>query len=587
MAKKNQPIRRCTAAAAWVVALVGKPGFASYLPKLEVPVANADEKTNVGVDAAYNGNAAGEALRGQLMLKPIGLPIKFGAGGGRVRFTYFNPQIFGLGSADLDTNYGESGHFYARGSAAYFPATDDTLRQYFQTLSTGTSWNLLPHSDTQLRLGFEVRGKWNELKWGINQSFRSIGAGVSFLDGPIGVYALGRWVLKEPNPTYQKGYDKRPYFEEMKTGILWNAIRGTTIGAEFEAAPFQKGGRAIFRIDDPTYAPEISLGYMRTSQIFGGENVFSIGLRMNLDKQAMSRVSVKQEVGGSRLERTTMRKSGISTRLLNEEKPHLLYAAGVIGEAEYLQLTRKSPATDAGRIILVGNGTNNEVVTKDAVKTENLNRAQTLKNHYGKEEYAFMIKFISNNNLDGLGGSYANSDFEVTIRAGAMLASIGLEYFDRSLKGGKNPETVRAMTPNKVFGNIHKRVVNGDTTTAGLCSNIHGMVVNFLKGAGVEAYALAIGSHDLEHTIVAARNPATNTGYVLNYHEIHKGSGRGLWPAIQSYARTKGFNLMGVYLYRDGNWRPALYKGPEGRLMDTALYSEDDLLRESLIRKSH
>ena len=558
-------------------------------------------RVKVEADAAYSANAAGQALRGQGAIEIAGVPIILGLGGGILNLDYMShPLGYGGGNVRFDTNIGLRGHLYGQASLAVFPETSATVAQTFEAARLGTTWDIIPRrGKVMLRVGLEASAKTAFTLGGLDQLYEEMGMGASFGYGPLVAYGIGRLTFGPETPTQQFWVDAlRPWPQELKVGAVMDVRGGTEAGAEVSVAPFERGGRLFFNLRSPVPS-QLSMVYRHTSTAFGGTHELGGSAAFRLDSR-VSRimVSTKAEGGGESLGKYEHQSLGdMDSRSLTG----FLYGTGRIGLAEYVQ--RMNPTASVGDVeTRTYGGRQFQVVNywihgvqysfsggvdPEAVKSGMRNRAR---HALGDSAYNFLEALFSSSSLEQFAGRYAGSTTDQKIYAAARLAQLGHEGYDDHLLNvsffSSEKKKLEALDPTKVFSNIRKSLLDGKQRSGGICGNINGMAAEFLRLSGVEAYALGgLGSGDTMHVIAAARDPGSNASYVVDYGSVYKTQSTGVWPAVQAYSRENGIVLMGAYVYGKGNGFIGYFKAPEGRLLETVTRTDEDALREALIRK--
>ncbi len=528
----------------------------------EPEVEEQKRKSSMALNAVFEKNSAGQAVLGELDLRIKPVPLTFGAGGGVIHFSYFQPQPYAMASVALDTNLGLSGHLFGRVVNAVVASTSDTRFQNLQGAAFGTTWDLVPeHDDRIFRLGYELSGRTSFNPDGLAQYHGLAGGGVSIGNEELAGYAIGRLVIGPNFPNEQYWTDVLvPWFYEAKAGAVVS-LKGEDMGVEVSAASFEQGAKAFFRFKDVPLSPEISANYRRTSELFGGSNEVGVGLSVNI---GAAKASAHAEAGAQPPVLLDAPRISYASAL---ERNLYLYGTGKISfEQFYSRLAPKLQAEVKG-------GFSQSAAVDYAKKM------------MGQDLFDFTDAFFSTGSMDALAARYSNATFEQKIIAAARLGSMGLIFYDHALENtstfSANKQALANINSQDVYATMRNDLMTNQKATDGVCVNINGMVAEFLRKSGIEAYSLATGIH----MVAAAYDPGTRSSYVVTYGDIYKAHGGGIWPAFEAYARSQGTNLTDVYVYGAGNKFIGLYHPPEGRLVDSALGMEEDLLRRSLIRK--
>ena len=593
-------------------------GEAEKLPeKKKDLLANATPvKLNWGVDFDYRGNSAGEVLR---LVPRLNLdPFTVGMGGGVINFNYFKPQPYVLlnASFDLDVVHG-IGNVYATAAIAYVPKTSMTVGQYFHEYKVGTSWDVTAnkYQKAYFRIGAELDARLADIGQGLDQaigistpghgmdqSFTFAGIGLSFHYDPVTVYTLGRFSIESTTPIQQSWTDTRLFASSLKAGII-GYNENARFSGEFELGRFDATGRVAFA--SLTFPPELSIAYTKTFSLFGGGNAVTVSLSIPL---GAVRTRLVQESGEPN------RQIGSTSTVMPPDLPDIAkwmkmvggteitdpvqinsllqqYSAGTISEAQlFAKLTGftyvgpVSPGSD-GYYFKDKNGNTLEFFMSDQIS----GLVGIYEGAFGPQNGLFSSAVFGSSNLKQFAAYFKNASFDDKIKAAAMLSALGLETYNSklgtsgSLLGGRSG--VSGLDPDAEFGVVKTNYMAGAQLPAGICANINGLAAEFLREAGVDAYVLKIGTGAGLHSIAAARDPTSNKSDIVDYGGIYSTQGPGIWPVIQMYAATNGFNLLGVSVYGAGNRYIGYYEGPEGRLMETALGTGDDLLKKSMTRR--
>ena len=561
----------------------------------------ASPRARVDAGAEYSGNAAGQAMRGQGAIQIAGIPIILGAGGGILNLDYLShPLGYAAGDVSLDTNIGLRGHIYGQATLAAFPRTSETVPQFFEAVRVGSTYDIIPKKGKAMfRVGLEGFVKLAEAPGGLDQLYQTVGGGASFGYGPLVAYGIGRLTFGPSTPIQQFWVDAlRPWPEEMKVGARVDIREGTEAGAELSATYFERGGRLFFNLRSLPLPTQLSLVYRHTTNPLGRTHEIGGSAAVSLDRRiARIMVSARQEFGGESLGRYERQSVGdMDSRAL----AGFLYGTGRIDLAEYVKRIHPDATigslemrTHAGRTYTVVNYWINGVPGSFSAGTdpERQKRAigQRARTALGDSAYNFLESLFSSDSLEQFAGRYSGSSTDQKIYAAARLAALGHEGYDYHLEGASffssEKKKLETLDPDTVFANIRKSLRENRTIKDGICGNINGMAAEFLRLSGVEAYTLGVGSGDTMHAIAAARDPGSNSAYVVDYGSVYKTRSGGIWPATQAYAKENGLIILGAYVYGEKNRFMGYYKGPEGRLMDTALRTDEDSLREALIRR--
>jgi hypothetical protein len=575
-------------------------------------------KLNWGLDFDYRGNSAGEVLRIVPKLKISKFTV--GAGGGVINFNYFKPQPYLLVNASFDTDVVSNvGNVYATTVMAFVPKTSMTVGQYFHEHKLGTSWDVLAsrYQKAYLRIGAELSVKLADVGQGagqvfgvsgpasgLDQMFGFAGLGLSFHYDPVTLYTIGRFSLDTPTAIQQNWTDLRPFASSLKAGVLaYND--NARFNGEFELSRFDETGRVGIAFASLTVPPELSIAYTKTFSLFGGGNAVTVSFSIPL---GAGRARVTQESGGPSREAGSMNTvmppdlADIAKWIANAGGQGLTdpnqidallkeYSAGKINEAQlfaklagFNYVGPVSPGSD-GYMFTDKNGKPLEFFMSNQIPI----LVGMYQDAFGPQTGLFSSAMYGSATLKDFAAYFKNASFDDKIRAAAMMSALGLETYNSKLAAGSvfgGRQGVATLDPDTEFGIMKTNYMAGKQLPDGICANINGLAAEFLREAGVDAYLLGLGSGGGMHNIAAARDPASGKSGIVDYGSIYSTQGPGIWPVIQMYAATNGFNLLGVDVYGKGNKYLGYYEGPEGRLMETALGTNDDLLKRSMTRKA-
>ncbi|MFA6531105.1 MAG: hypothetical protein WCT31_05200, partial [Candidatus Micrarchaeia archaeon] len=143
------------------------------------------------------------------------------------------------------------------------------------------------------------------------------------------------------------------------------------------------------------------------------------------------------------------------------------------------------------------------------------------------------------------------------------------------------------INPEELYLALRNNTIHNTKIGLGICANIGIFTATFLRGLGVKANAVSIGTGQGMHVIAIAQDTANQTSYAVDNGWADSAKGDGIWPAIRRYAAVMGVNLLYANIYDDNNKFMGTYRGPEGRLMDSALGMEEgETLKRSLSKKN-
>jgi hypothetical protein len=477
---------------------------------------------------------------------------------------------------------------------AVFPSTySPTQPMYFETADLGASWNLLPASSIPVfRAGLEASTKFFEVPGGLNQQYETLGAGLSFGYRQLTVYAMARAIFTSGSPI--KEYwteDIRPWPDQLRVGTQIALEKGAQIGAEVNASLYEQGGKLSYRFG--AVPAQVHLVYRHTSKIFGGHELGG-GVAVELDRGRGGKIkaSAEQEFGGASLGQSqNMTASGLNFQAVT----CYLYGIGKISVTDMVQrlnpsfhVTGTETITVDGRPQLVVAYTQNGMAQTftPSTKSAALEYART---SLSAPDYQFMENLMSSGSLENFAERYARTSTDEKVMIASRLALLANRGYNNVLENASpfssDKKELAGLTPNVEFAALQRSILQHQKQNEGICGNINGMAAEFLRLSGVEAYTIVVGSSAGAHAIAVARDEHGNASYAISYGNVYKTPGSGMWPAVQAYSKAEGIVLIGAFVYGKGNAFLGYYKGPEGRLLDTALQTNEDALRDSLTRE--
>ena len=442
------------------------------------------------------------------------------------------------------------------GTANIFGPPDKSA-SVFKSFTFGATYDLISRGRFSLRTGFDMSGLWESAGMtGINQLDATFGVGSSVSYNPATFYAIGRFFMGPNIPQQEYWTRVRPHYMETKAGLVFSLDR-TDVGAEVTHSPFETGGRLFASLRALAFQPQAYFSFNDTSPIFGSVREFIAGVRLSLDRR-------KKNDG-----RVTEQRVGVGEQSASRVTYHNLQTSVFAFRAVYLGQNSKLT----------------EEQTTDA-------RAQ--------EEFAGITpKFLERLSLnisesttfDQFVQRYQGATVEERINVATYLAGLAVLYYDNNILAASVFSDLKkveeTLLPPVVYGNVRQSLETGKGLSAGICTNINSMAVDFLRRTGIEAYAIGIAGRDTMHLIGVAKDPSTNTNYLINYGSQFSAEGQSILPVVQEYARENRLLLQGIYVYGENNEIVGLYRGPDGRLTEAMVRGEDDLLRRSLIRRTN
>jgi hypothetical protein len=206
-------------------------------------------------------------------------------------------------------------------------------------------------------------------------------------------------------------------------------------------------------------------------------------------------------------------------------------------------------------------------------------------------EYALYQNIKNCKTIGQLSAQYENSNIADKIKVAAMLAGIANDTgYDDKLKYASifgDRSKLAEINPEELYLALRNNTIHNTKIGLGICANIGIFTATFLRGLGVKANAVGIGTGQGMHVIAIAQDTANQTSYAVDNGWADSAKGDGIWPAIRRYAAVMGVNLLYANIYDDNNKFMGTYRGPEGRLMDSALGMEEgETLKRSLSKKN-
>lgn len=591
-----------------------------------------------GVDSDFNGNQAGRIIRVEPKLN-IG-PVAVGLGGGMIAFDYFSPQPYLITSAELDASFFRNRwNAYSRSVFAYIPETKSTATQYMHAHNAGTSIDAAKGNKYAFRVGADIIARISNSESKLDQLSACTSFGASFLYYPFAAYAIGRFQIGHQTPINQGITDLRLFPASLTAGITVDSGKYIKAGGEFEHSRFEKTGRLSFSLKFIPLEPVISAAYTRTSGIFGNGNIASFAVTMPIGS---GRANAGQETDGNGgsgrltseyhkfmlgIDEYAARQKGIESSayaaLMHSLQSVIDHygiegavisrnAAGLIkkymnneirAEELFCMLFNYPEEHSVAGATVYSHGRNAQVlesmIIEEIVGTHAIASSLAILddpehamlqgcNPNEKFEYLVYRNISTSNSLEEFGSRYSDSSFEDKIRVAALLAKSASKYYDHKM-AGMGPfsgfGSLGEITPNEAFLRLKSNLIDGTSLSEGICPSINGFAAEFLRQAGIDAYAIGMGTGKGAHLVAAASDPAGRRAYIVDSGQVYSTQGNGIWPVIEQYAKSNGVNLMGIDVYGEKNSYLGYYRGPEGRLMDSAL-GIDDLLKKSLLRKA-
>ena len=532
-------------------------------------------------------NRGGDVTRAGfgLNLRPVTVDISVGS----LRVNYFSgePMFFVSSRVGLDHARGRWERF---GNAAiavvpHVPSPGgETRSSVSKTVSLGATYDVIPQTRRSrfgLRLGFDVSGSWESGGLGgFRQGIFNVGVGSSVSYDPLTLYATGRFFINTSRATEEYWTDIRLHYMQAKAGlVLFGVLDRTDIGAEVSHSTFEKGGRVFASLGRLVLEPQVYFSYNDVAPIFGNAQEFILGFQVPFGRRGrdIGRLRVEQGVGGEQVSQFVSNDINTSVVVFALQMPSSMAAAR--------QMTTDQAEQAQTRLWQI-------IVNRYKGKTPELDYAGVDESDAGVSPEAlarFRDTLTNSMTFDQFAQSYQGASLQERLNVAMYLAGVASLFYDRDLldasafSSRKKDEV--ALQPSVVYDNVRRALASGERLSAGVCTNINGMATEFLRRTGVEAYTIGISGMETVHLVGVARDSTTNTNYIIDYATKTRATGRGIWPVIQAYARTRGLLVDGIYLYGNNNEIIGFYRGPESRLLETVAGTEEDLLRRSLIRR--
>ncbi len=545
------------------------------------------------VDLAYSGNSAGQVAKGMgtIMATPA---LSFSGGAGLLNLNYHRmPHGFVTGGVKFDTNLGQNWTMYGRTVVAIFPTSEQMVASYYQSSNLGIAYDIVPaRQSMMLRAGLDATTKFFETQQGLQEQYDTLSAGLSFGYRRLIAYGIASVIFTNPTPIDQYWTaDLRPWPESAKAGVMVDLGKGNSIGAEVNATMFEEGGKLTFRMGFLPAPALLALTYRHTAPAFSTGDEIGLSGIIQLER-SMSNIMLRaeQEVGGSSLNQ--VKESNVYD-LSKGAVGEYLYSINRISAAQMIQMIHGNAVIESSNTAVVGGvpvtTVSYSVQGKSYTFTSSLNSPNSLNQSaraaLGETDYRFLQAMFSTTNLQDFSNNFVNSSTDEKVYIASKLARLAQEGYNTVLENmspfSPGKSQMATIEPQNEFANIQKALLTNKKQNDGICGNINGLAAEFLREVGVDAYSLVVDGH----VIASARDEKGNASYVVNYGRIYKTPGSGMWPAVQAYSRDNGVVLLGAHVYRNNNEYIGYYKGPEGRLLDTALQTDEDILREILVRK--
>lgn len=176
----------------------------------------------------------------------------------------------------------------------------------------------------------------------------------------------------------------------------------------------------------------------------------------------------------------------------------------------------------------------------------------------------------TNTSLSGFAAHYRGRPIREILEVARTIGGIALQNYDRHLASasifGERGELAQ-LNPEVLYNNFRENVLAGQSIQQGICANINGLVAEFLREAGVEAYALAIPVRGGAHVIALARDPTTQDNFIIDYDALYTRNGPSAQSVLNLYATQHRIIMQGIYVYGHRNEIIGRYQPEEGRIM--------------------
>lgn len=158
---------------------------------------------------------------------------------------------------------------------------------------------------------------------------------------------------------------------------------------------------------------------------------------------------------------------------------------------------------------------------------------------------------------DGLVSKYSSANIEKKLAIAMVLGGIGNIYYDSKTANDSSRLVQYAnFTPKEVFVKISQGLRSGERIPSGVCANINGMVTEFLRESGLEAYSVVVPNIGESHLVSIVVDRESKKVHLINYSLHTISSGYGVWNIIRNYSSIRGIlpymvQIFGVGLYSD------------------------------------
>ncbi|MFP3950023.1 MAG: hypothetical protein ACLFUZ_02940 [Candidatus Micrarchaeia archaeon] len=203
-----------------------------------------------------------------------------------------------------------------------------------------------------------------------------------------------------------------------------------------------------------------------------------------------------------------------------------------------------------------------------------------------KKQEMFEQAIEESENLNEFAAKYRGASVSSKIYAAQRIGKIA--WAVQQEMGGDalslKPEDVVGMDESKTYDAVRTAAAGG-LADPGTCVTVHSLIAEFLREAGMEAYAVGFPRKDDSHLVAIAKDPRSGHMYLIDYYDVVEQEGGMLWPLMQQYAQWEGIIINRVEVYGKNNNIIGCYTGPEGKMLDEAAGMREDRMKRALIRK--
>lgn len=199
-------------------------------------------------------------------------------------------------------------------------------------------------------------------------------------------------------------------------------------------------------------------------------------------------------------------------------------------------------------------------------------------------------RVASSESLESLAATYSGASLEEKVRAASALAYLAMMQVDRSQLSASTLTRYpgEGQSSREAYSAVRGRLTGTSAGSAGACSEISGLISEFLRMMGVEAYSVSMPLQKVGHTLSIAVDRSSGTAYSVDFDRIVRVPRTDIQSALSAYGRDRGEIIVSATVYGRNNNFVRHFVTNEGRLVQSAMTgrgTQEDQLRDSLTRR--